>query len=231
MPVYQSSHRVTMSNTRQRCSLMGIAPPIAMSEYLHQPADANGFGLVITHGAGGSARAPLLIKVAEAFANAGFYVMRYDLPFRQRKPFGPPSPATAAADREGLRAAVNKLKENAEHICLGGHSYGGRQASMLAAEEPNLVEALLLLSYPLHPPKKPEQLRTAHFAQLQTPALVVHGSKDDFGTPVEVARAMELIPAPNDIQIIKGAGHDLKKGAFDVQERIILPFSKLLKPS
>jgi len=104
----------------------------------------------------------------------------------------------------------------AEHVYLGGHSYGGRQASMLAAESPGLVEALLLLSYPLHPPKKPEQLRTAHFPQLHTPALFVSGTKDEFATVDELKSALALIPAQTELQIIEGAGHDLMKGAFQL---------------
>jgi predicted alpha/beta-hydrolase family hydrolase len=142
--------------------------------------------------------------------------LRYNLPFRQRKPFGPPSPAGAAADRDGLRSAVAELKQMAELVSLGGHSYGGRQASMLAAEAPDFVERLLLLSYPLHPPKKPEQLRTAHFPKLKTPALFVSGTKDEFGSVAEIKSAITLIPAKTDLQIIEGAGHDLKKGAFDL---------------
>jgi hypothetical protein len=102
---------------------------------------------------------------------------------------------------------------------------------MLASEEPNLAEALLLLSYPLHPPKKPEQLRTAHFPQLQTSALFVSGAKDDFGTPAEMTAALRLIPAKTELQMMEGAGHDLMKGAFDLQQRVVLPFTGLLKPS
>jgi predicted alpha/beta-hydrolase family hydrolase len=86
---------------------------------------------------------------------------------------------------------------------------------MLAAESPGLVEALLLLSYPLHPPKKAQQLRTAHFPQLHTPALFVSGTKDEFATVDEMRSALALIPAKTELQIIEGAGHDLKKGAFD----------------
>jgi uncharacterized protein len=199
--------------------------------FLHTPPKPAGFGLVLTHGAGANAQAPLLLRVAEAFAEAGWYVLRYNLPFRQRKPFGPPLPAGAAADREGLRSAVAQLKEMTERVCLGGHSYGGRQASMLAAETPGLVEALLLLSYPLHPPKKPEQLRTAHFAQLRTPALFVSGTKDEFGTKEEIESAIALIPAKTEFQAIEGAGHDLKKGAFDVKERIVAVLERLTMPS
>ncbi len=203
----------------------------AMAEYLHKPKRSNGLGLVLTHSAGGNAQAPLLVKTAEAFATAGFFVLRYNLPFRQRKPFGPPSPATAQQDRQGLRAAVDQLREFAPHVCLGGHSYGGRQASILVSEEPDLAKGLLLLSYPLHPPKKPAQLRTAHFAQLRTPALFVHGTKDEFGTLAEMKTALRLIPAKTDLQMIEGAGHDLMKGAFGIQERIVSPFMQLITPS
>lgn len=170
-------------------------------------------GIVLTHGAGSNANAPLLVALDLAFAAAGYVVLRYDLPFRQRRKTGPPHPSRAAEDRAGLRDAVHSLRKSADIVVLGGHSYGGRQASMLAAEEPDLVSALLLLSYPLHPPGKPEQLRTAHFAALQTPALFVHGDTDPFGTPTEIAR---WIKPPHELQIVPGAGHDLKRGRFEL---------------
>src|SRR5262249_49798406 len=159
----------------------------------------------------------LLTATARAFADAGFSVLRCDLPFRQQRPHGPPSPAGAANDREGLQRAVMALKAadpTLQRIFLGGHSYGGRQASMLAAEQPQLTAGLLRLSYPLHPPRKPAQLRTAHFPSLTTAALFVHGSRDPFGSLDEMRRALGLIPARNMLVEIPGAGHDLRvKGA------------------
>jgi predicted alpha/beta-hydrolase family hydrolase len=92
---------------------------------------------------------------------------------------------------------------------LGGHSYGGRQASMLAAGDPGLVEGLLLLSYPLHPPQRPSELRTAHFPRLQTPALFVYGVRDGFGSMEEMTAALKLIPARTELLAIDGAGHEL----------------------
>lgn len=80
---------------------------------------------------------------------------------------------------------------------------------MLASAEPQLVESLLLLSYPLHPPKKPEQMRTRHFPSLHTPALFVHGTRDGFGTIQEMQSALSLIPAQTDLLPITGAGHEL----------------------
>jgi predicted alpha/beta-hydrolase family hydrolase len=152
-------------------------------------------------------------------------VLRCNLPFRQERPYGPPFPAQAEADRNGLKQAIAELRGVVPgRIFLGGHSYGARQASILASEEPGLVDRLLLLSYPLHPPKKPEQLRTAHFSKLQTPALFVHGSKDPFGSIDEVRAALELIPAATILSIIEKAGHDLNRGRFDVAKAIIEPF-------
>jgi hypothetical protein len=94
-------------------------------------------------------------------------------------------------------------------VYLGGHSYGGRQASMLAAGEPGLVERLLLLSYPLHPPRRPDELRTAHFPRLNTPALFVHGACDGFGTLGEMEEALKLITARSELLPVAAAGHEL----------------------
>ncbi|MGH7028907.1 MAG: alpha/beta family hydrolase, partial [Stellaceae bacterium] len=94
--------------------------------FLHQPERAGGRGLVLTHGAGGNCRAPLLIAAADACCRRGVAVLRCDLPFRQRRPTGPPSPATAAGDREGLRVAVAALRAIVPGpVYLGGQSYGG----------------------------------------------------------------------------------------------------------
>jgi uncharacterized protein len=181
--------------------------------FLHRPSGGADRGLVLTHGAGGDCNAPILLAVADLFCAAGVTVLRCDLAFRLKRKAGPPSPATATADREGLRQAVGALAEIvAGPVYLGGHSYGGRQASMLAAEQPDVTKALLLLSYPLHPPGKPEQLRTAHFPKLQTPSVFVHGTADPFGSIDELTAAMKLIPGRSLIIPMERAGHDLGRG-------------------
>jgi uncharacterized protein len=186
--------------------------------FLHRPEPAGGRGLVLTHGAGGNCRAPLLIAAAEAFCSEGLFVLRCDLPFRQRRATGPPSPSTAAADRDGLRRAVEAMRGlSSGQISLGGQSYGGRQATMLAADHPELTASLLLFSYPLHPPGKPDRLRTEHFPRLRVPAVFVQGAADPFGSPAELRAAVALIPAPTEIIPIAGAGHDLKRGRFDLR--------------
>ena len=185
-----------------------LAPPVR--GFLHRPENPNGDGLVLTHGAGSNCNSPLLIAVAETFAEAGLTVLRCDLPYRQVRSYGPPRPGDAEHDREGLKNAVGEMKKLVSgRMFLGGHSYGGRQATMLCADRPGLVEGLLLLSYPLHPPRKPTQLRTQHFPKLQTPALFVHGTRDPFGSIEEMEVAIKLIPAKAELLPVDGAGHDL----------------------
>jgi len=178
--------------------------------------------LLLTHGAGSNRNAPLLVALGNAFTEVGVEVVRYDLAFRQARAKGPPRPSDAARDREGLREQILKMREKRPgEVWLGGHSYGGRQSSMLAAEVPGLVDRLLLLSYPLHPPGKPEQLRTAHFAKLQTPVLFVHGSRDPFGSLEELRSAIQLIPAPVELMEVDGAGHDLGRNHAALAQRIV----------
>jgi len=227
--------------------------------FLHIPDTPNNNGLVLTHGAGSNAQAPLLIALAETFSAAGFTVLRCDLPYRQTRSYGPPGPGDAARDRAGIKNAVAALTNElgaprlgasarrgdfgpndpsqspgAGKIYLAGHSYGGRQSSMLCAvlseEDPTLVAALLLLSYPLHPPRKPEQQRTQHLPNLHTPTLFVHGTRDPFGSIEEMERALKMIPAKTKLLSIEGAGHDLGfKGKAKREELPRLIFSEFTK--
>ena len=158
------------------------------------------------------------MNLAGEFAEAGYLVLRYDLPFRQQRPRGPPFPAAAARDREGVREAVAALRPLASgRIVAGGHSYGGRQTAMAAAEHAGqhgrLADVLLLLSYPLYPPRQPAKKRTAFFGDWRIPALFVHGTEDPFGSPEELREAAAAIPARTDLLVVEGAGHDLKRAA------------------
>lgn len=199
--------------------------------FLHRPATTAIDGMVMTHGAGGNAKAALLVALAEALAAAGITVLRCDLPFRQSRPFGPPRPGDAVRDQQGLKNAVMALRKLVSgRMFLGGQSYGGRQATMLCAEEPSLVDGLLLTSYPLHPPGKPGQLRTQHLPKLQTPALFVEGTRDPFGSIEEISAALKLIPAKTALVTVEGEGHDLgfkgKKTRKDLGGLVLAEFRK-----
>jgi predicted alpha/beta-hydrolase family hydrolase len=192
-----------------------------VSGVLHRPENPTGEGLALTHGAGGNCESPVLVKLARTFAEAGLVVLRYDLPFRQQRLKGAPTPKVQARDREGVAQAVAVVRALANgRVFAGGQSYGGRQTAMAAAERPGLADGLLLLSYPLHPPGKPEQLRTAFFPELRVPALFVHGSRDPFGSHEELRAAIVAIPAATELLPVDRAGHDLKS-AGDRGEEIL----------
>jgi len=175
--------------------------------WIHRPGKVKAT-MLLSHGAGGNCQAPLMVAVADAFAEAGYYVLRWDLPFRQSRPRGAPG-GSGDRDREGIVHAAQELRKIAKGVplYLAGQSYGGRQSSMVAADDSKLAEGLLLLSYPLHPPGKPAQLRTEHFPKLHVPAVFVHGTRDPFGTIDELRDAIKPIPAPARLQIVQGAGH------------------------
>jgi uncharacterized protein len=199
--------------------------------WLHRPATPNGNALLLTHGAGGNCNAPLLVALAETFSAAGFLVLRCDLPYRQHRPYGPPGPGDAKRDRAGLKNAFIVLAKMASgRTFIGGQSYGGRQCSILCSEPENAstIAGLLLLSYPLHPPGKPEQLRTQHFTDLHTPTLIIQGTRDAFASIVELEQAIKQIPARTKLVQIEGAGHDLgfkgKTRAKDLPGKVLAEF-------
>jgi predicted alpha/beta-hydrolase family hydrolase len=203
----------------------------AVRGFLHRPAGAVSDGIILTHGAGSNCQAPLLVALANTFAESGWLVLRCDLPYRQARRTGPPGPGDAARDREGLAKAVDAMRELVSgRIFLGGHSYGGRQSSMLVADHPELVAGLLLLSYPLHPPRNPQQLRTQHLPNLRVPAYFVHGTRDPFGTTEELQDALKLIPARTTVMEVEGAGHDLNfKRQAVLPKRIAEGFRSLME--
>lgn len=204
----------------------------AVRGYLHRPKTGSSDAVVLTHGAGGNANAPLLVALCEAFAAHGWTALRCDLPFRQQRPTGPPR-GSGADDREGLRRAVELMREMVKgRVFLGGMSYGGRMGSMAAAEDPKLCDGLLLLSYPLHPPGKPHQLRIAHLAKIAVPTLFVSGDRDPFGSPEEFAAALKTMVSKPARLTVAGVGHDLgfgkraKKKAGDLPASIVEAFLK-----
>jgi uncharacterized protein len=185
----------------------------------HQPTGTPSGVVVLTHGAGGSRESPLLQQVCDEWARRGWLAVRYNLPYRRRRPTGPPS-GSAATDRAGVVEAITVCRGLADGpLIAGGHSYGGRQTSMVVAApeaSPINVDVLTLFSYPVHPPGKPERPRTEHLPHITVPTVFTHGTSDPFGTPREVRDAAALIAAPTEIVEITGARHDLRSRTLDV---------------
>jgi uncharacterized protein len=186
----------------------------------HEPDDTPSGVVMLTHGAGGSRESALLQKLCDEWARRGWLAVRYNLPYRRRRPKGPPS-GSAATDRAGIVEAIAVCRDLADGpLIAGGHSYGGRQTSMVVAgcveSAAQVVDVLTLFSYPVHPPGKPERARTEHLPDIAVPTVFTHGTSDPFGTIDEVRAAAALIPAPTEIVEITGARHDLGSKTLDV---------------
>jgi predicted alpha/beta-hydrolase family hydrolase len=181
-----------------------------MTDFIFDGPDKASITILLAHGAGAPMDSASMTATATALAEAGFRVARFEFAYMaarrsgQRKP-----PPRAESVQPEYVAAIDALNAKGKLI-IGGKSMGGRVASMIADAEhaKGRVSGLLCLGYPFHPPEKPQQLRTAHLAGLQTPTLIVQGTRDPFGTPDEVAgyklsKAIELL-------WLEDGDHDLK---------------------
>jgi uncharacterized protein len=169
--------------------------------------------VLLAHGSGADRRAPALVAVAEALADAGVPSLCFDYPYKQagrRAPDRPPVLATAT--REAAAALIRRTGLPCERIVLGGRSMGGRVCSLVVADEQDPVAALglLLLGYPLHPAGKPEQSRDAHFPRLRVPVLFVSGTRDALAPRAELTRATRRVRGPVAHHWLESADHGFR---------------------
>ena len=186
---------------------------------------------MLTHGAGGNRESELLQRVCDEWARRGWLAIRYNLPYRRRRPTGPPS-GSAATDRAGIDEAISLVPHPYRRPAdRGGHSYGGRQTSMVVAEaNPPQVDVLTLFSYPVHPPGKPERSphrtsarhRRAHRVHPRNIGPLRHAR-------AEVREAAALIAAPIEVVEITGARHDLRSKTLDVPALAVDAALRLLR--
>ena len=167
--------------------------------------------LVLAHGAGADQRHRVMVALARGIAADGVGVTTFNFLYTERRR---KSPDRAPVLIDTWRAVVDDVMarlDSTVRVVIGGKSMGGRMASMALAEptSPALarVSGLVLLGYPLHPPGKPEQLRTAHLPQLRVPVLLVHGTRDAFGTRAEIEPVFRSLPTRVDFEFIEDGDH------------------------
>jgi uncharacterized protein len=178
-------------------------------------------GLLLTPGASATRTSPALVAIDEAVTALDVAVERMNFPYTdagRRAPDRPPVLLQAVRDGAARLAAEHGLKPN--DLYLGGRSMGGRMCSMAVADGLP-ARGLVLVSYPLHPPGKRDQLRTAHFPQLEVPCLFVSGTKDTFGTVDELEQATQAIPGEVTHVWIDGGDHGLRRKDAAVVEAIV----------
>jgi predicted alpha/beta-hydrolase family hydrolase len=201
----------------------------AIAGVAHAPAGEATGVVLLTHGAGGNRESPMLVKLCDEWAARGWLAVRYDLPFRRRRPKGPPS-GSAASDQAGVGEAVELARSlSTGPVLVGGHSYGGRMTSTAVADG-LAVEALTLFSYPLHPPGKPERARTEHLPRITVPTVFTHGTSDPFGTIDEIRSAAALVTGPTEVVEVTGARHDLGSKTLNVPALAVDAALRSLRP-
>lgn len=187
-------------------------------------------GVVLFPGAGSSADHPSLVAIEEALAPIP--VLRVDFPYRRAGRRAPDrAPVLLACVRDEVRAFAKTLGVPTSRLVIGGRSMGGRMCSMAAADtdDPLKVAGLILVSYPLHPPAKPEKLRTEHLPGITVPTLCISGTKDTFGSPAELRRHFRRVKGDVTWSLIEKKGHDLK-GCDDVIAATVSEWLKSPRP-
>jgi uncharacterized protein len=150
---------------------------------------SNSLGLLLTPGAGADRNQSALVAIDAAATSAGITVERMDFPYRKAGRRSPDRPGVLI---EAVREAASALSRRCDRVVVGGRSMGGRMCSMAVAEGLDAA-ALVLISYPLHPPGRPDKLRTEHFGDITVPCLFLSGTRDAFGSPKELTDATAAI--------------------------------------
>jgi predicted alpha/beta-hydrolase family hydrolase len=169
-------------------------------------------GLLLTPGASADRNQPALVAIDQAVSALNVAVRRIDFGGRTSRPAALVAKVVEQATDLAASAGVAPNR-----IWLGGRSMGGRMCSMAVAEGLP-ARGLVLVSYPLHPPGRPQQLRTAHFPDLRVPCLFVSGTRDAFGAPDELEAATAAIPGPVTHHWIEGKDHGLRGTEAEVAE-------------
>lgn len=175
--------------------------------------DDAGALLVLAHGAGAPQTHPWMIRMAQAIAAAGLKVVTFDFLYSHA---GRRVPDRAEVLEATWREVVDGVRAlglpSSRRLLVGGKSMGGRIATQVAAAHGfGTIEGLVLLGYPLHPPGKPEQLRSAHLPRVEAPMLFVQGARDAFGSAIEMTRLVDSLPAKHRLLLIADGDHSLAR--------------------
>jgi predicted alpha/beta-hydrolase family hydrolase len=175
-------------------------------------AAAHGSGalLVLAHGAGAGQQHPFMVVFARGLAAEGIDVVTFNFLYRERQRRAPDkAPLLERCFRRVIEAVRERGELGSRALFIGGKSMGGRMATHLAAERYRDLKGVVVLGYPLHPPGKPEQRRTAHLPTIAVPVLIVQGERDAFGTPAELRPVTETMPARVTLHVVAGGDHSL----------------------
>jgi predicted alpha/beta-hydrolase family hydrolase len=172
--------------------------------------------LVLAHGAGAGQQHPFMVAMARGLAARGIDIVTFDFPYMAQKRRTPDrAPVLEQAFGEALSGA--RAWSAARHLFIGGKSMGGRMATHLGARGEDDLSGIVVFGYPLHPPGKPDQLRSAHLPSIRVPVLIVQGERDTFGTPEELSPVLRQMPETT-LHVVRGGDHSLSVRGRQPQE-------------
>jgi len=173
-----------------------------------------GVALLLAHGAGGNQMSPFMVDYAKGLAARGINVVTFNFLYSEQKRKLPDRTDKLEACWRAVIAAARSGVLSPEiaraRLAIGGKSMGGRIASQVAASDGEGIAGLVALGYPLHPPRRPEQLRTKHLPALAVPMLIVQGERDAFGTPDELRPVLRTVKAKTELYVVEGGDHSFK---------------------
>ena len=182
--------------------------------YPASPEKRAGIGLLLAHGAGGNQMSPFMVEFASGLAERGIDAVTFNFVYSEQKRRLPDRNDKLEACWRAVITAAASGALGAEiargALAIGGKSMGGRIASQVAAADAEGIAALVLLGYPLHPPGRPDQLRTKHLPAIRAPMLIVQGARDAFGTPDELRPVLRQLKTRTELYVIEGGDHSFK---------------------
>jgi predicted alpha/beta-hydrolase family hydrolase len=221
--------------------VVDVTPSTPTTALLY-PAEGDqvGAALILAHGAGAGQRSPWIVGFARALSALGLDIVTFNFLYTEQHRRAPDrKPLLESCYRSVIDLARRELESAQQLLVIGGKSMGGRIATQVAAADPDLgVKGLVLLGYPLHPPGRPAERRDAHLPAVGRPMLFVQGSRDTFGTPIELVPVLEsLMPRPT-LHIVEAGDHSFKvagrdgtrqSAVHDRVQRAIVEWIRMLK--
>lgn len=200
-----------MSNSSQIIVPLNERESVTALWYPAAKPNRAGVTLILGHGAGANQLSGFMRLFAAGLAERGLDVLTFNfLYMEQGRKIPDPAPRLEACYRAVIEMALKQKKLNGNRVVIGGKSMGGRIASQVAAANGENIDGLVFLGYPLHPPGRPEKLRSEHLPKIEAPMLFVQGARDPFGTKQEIAGIVKKLKISAELFAIDGGDHSLK---------------------
>jgi uncharacterized protein len=193
--------------------LVEVAPSQHVTAIDYPAATGNraGVTLILGHGAGADQTSGFMVAFANALTESGIDVVTFNFLYSEhRRRIPDPNARLESCWRAVIEAARGRIASTAGKLAIGGKSMGGRIASQVAAGDVGELAGLVFLGYPLHPPGRPDRLRSAHLRDVKAPMLFVQGSHDAFGTPAELQQIVTQLGSLADLFVVEGGDHSFK---------------------